>query len=444
MYHFNEEVNDNVSKNSVILPKDISQDIYSGRKLGRNSTTQKQELDNSSFSMKNDKWQDHLEKNYKATGTRTNMQDIQLPKKMNQNKINLSKKEVKLPTKHHLDIKTEARNIANAIMNENKNGVKQRKWVETSTESDSIRGKILIDDLNETKINYVVQSNKKTLKNANDFISSNGYDNSLAYIQSKMSSKDISLNDVAIAERVLQEAINHKDVKVTQDLLMDISIIGTELGQKVQALSMIQKLTLEGQLLMFQKLIQRSKAQGDKTFDNVEITPKMVENILSIKNEDGSFDTDLQNQKVEEFKRDIANQLKSTIGEKITDWRYLSMLGNSKTHIRNIVSNVAMSGTIKVKNAMARTLETVLPVKDRTKMFKRISEDVKNFTNKTVLEMRDIIQGEAKYGEKQSIINTKWCQFSKTHLYIDIINERVKTINCFDFPSKKYDIISSW
>jgi hypothetical protein len=266
--------------------------------------------------MKNDKWQDHLEKNYKATGTRTNMQDIQLPKKMNQNKINLSKKEVKLPTKHHLDIKTEARNIANAIMNENKNGVKQRKWVETSTESDSIRGKILIDDLNETKINYVVQSNKKTLKNANDFISSNGYDNSFAYIQSKMSSKDISLNDVAIADRVLQEAINHKDVKVTQDLLMDISIIGTELGQKVQALSMIQKLTPEGQLLMFQKLIQRSKAQGDKTFDNVEITPKMVENILSIKNEDGSFDTDLLNQKVEEFKRDIANQLKSTIGEK--------------------------------------------------------------------------------------------------------------------------------
>ena len=115
-----------------------------------------------------------------------------------------------------------------------------------------------------------------------------------------MSSKDISLNDVAIADRVLQEAINHKDVKVTQDLLMDISIIGTELGQKVQALSMIQKLTPEGQLLMFQKLIQRSKAQGDKTFDN----------------EDGSFDTDLLNQKVEEFKRDIANQLKSTIGEK--------------------------------------------------------------------------------------------------------------------------------
>ena len=89
------------------------------------------------------------------------------------------------------------------------------------------------------------------------------------------------------------------------------------------------------------------------------------------------------------------------------------MLGNPKTHIRNIFSNVAMAGTIKVKNAMARTLETVLPVKDRTKTFKRISEDVKNFTNKTVLEMRDIIQGEAKYGEKQSIINTKWCQFSK-------------------------------
>lgn len=37
-----------------------------------------------------DKWQEHLEKNYKATGTRTNMQDIRLPKaNNNQNKVNL-------------------------------------------------------------------------------------------------------------------------------------------------------------------------------------------------------------------------------------------------------------------------------------------------------------------------------------------------------------------
>ena len=62
-----------------------------------------------------------------------------------------------------------------------------------------------------------------------------------------------------------------------------------------------------------------------------------------------------------DFKQDIANQLKTTVGEKIDAWRYLAMLGNPKTHIRNMVSNIAMKATIKTKNTMARTLETILP-----------------------------------------------------------------------------------
>jgi hypothetical protein len=62
--------------------------------------------------------------------------------------------------------------------------------------------------------------------------------------------------------------------------------------------------------------------------------------------------------------------------DKVNAWRMLSMLGNPKTHIRNIVSNVMMRGTIEFKNAVARTIETVAPIENRTKTWVRASEDV--------------------------------------------------------------------
>ena len=44
---------------------------------------------------------------------------------------------------------------------------------------------------------------------------------------------------------------------------------------------------------------------------------------------------------------EVAQDLKVTLGDEIRGWRYLSMLGNPRTHIRNLVGNVAMNGLQK-------------------------------------------------------------------------------------------------
>ena len=48
--------------------------------------------------------------------------------------------------------------------------------------------------------------------------------------------------------------------------------------------------------------------------------------------------------------------------DKINAWRYLSMLGNPKTHIRNLVSNVAMKGTVAVKNALMDAYREIMNI----------------------------------------------------------------------------------
>ena len=186
-------------------------------------------------------------------------------------------------------------------------------------------------------------------------------------------------------------------------MIQNVAILGTELGQKVQALSIIQRMTPEGQLKMLEKTINRGKTKGDKAFDGVELTDDMRQKILDSYKDDGSYSQEELNKAVEEVKQQIADEMPSTFMDKVNTWRYLSMLGNPKTHIRNLVSNVAMKGTVAVKNAIARTLETVAPIENRTKTWKAASQEVKDFAKQTTLEMKDIISGDSKYNETADI-----------------------------------------
>lgn len=353
-----------------------------------------------------------------ASNNTRNLPALEQSASINNNNTTSQKSQISLPTKQESKVsmpmaKTDdvikiSNDIAKQINSTGGFDMKQRSWVTTSTESDVLKDKIYIDDLEKSAINYVVQSNKKSLDSANRHLDTYGYEKSLDYVKNLMQSDKLpSASDVALMQRMIQEATKKGDYEAAQELIMDTAIVGTDLGQATQALSMIQRLTPEGQLKMYTKLVQRAKARGEKSFQNVEITPEMVQNILEAYNKDGTYDQNDLNARVEKFKQDIADQMKSTAMEKIDAWRYLAMLGNPKTHIRNIVSNIAMKGTIKVKNAMARTLETVLPVKERTKTWKQASQEVKNFSKETAENMKGIITGENKYNEKSAIESKK-------------------------------------
>lgn len=284
-------------------------------------------------------------------------------------------------------------------------GKELRSWSETSTESDILKDFVSIKDMDMDKITYTPISNKKTLESAKAKTSSMSYEEGINYINAKMNDSKVDLTDLAVIDQLLMEAKKRGDKKNATDLIMNKTILGTELGQMVQQYSMIGRMTPEGQLLMFQKIVNRAKSTGDKSFEGVTITPEMVETILNTYKSDGTYTQEDLDANVEKFKSQIAEQMKSTTADKINGWRYLSMLGNPKTHIRNIVSNVAMKYTMKVKNIQARVLETLFikDSKDRTRTFKKASQDVIDFVDKTTTEMKSIIQGEGKYSIKNQL-----------------------------------------
>lgn len=282
-------------------------------------------------------------------------------------------------------------------------GEKQRKWVGTSTESEAVDGKVLPEDLDQDLIHYQPIPNKVTLGKANARLNSMGYESAVSYFNSQFANKNVSLDDIALGERLIQEAVKKGDTKTAGELIQNVSILGTELGQKVQALSIIKRLTPEGQLKMLQKTVERGKTKGDKSFEGVELTQEMIDKILAAYGKDGSYDQAKLNKAVEDVKQELADNMNVTFMEKANAWRYLSMLGNPKTHIRNIVSNVAMRGTVAVKNVVARSIESIAPIENRTKTFERASETVKAFSQNTAKEMQDILSDGSKYSEEASI-----------------------------------------
>lgn len=64
-----------------------------------------------------------------------------------------------------------------------------------------------------------------------------------------------------------------------------------------------------------------------------------------------------------------ASQVKATFKEKWDAWRYMSMLGNAKTQIRNLAGNAAMKPYKAAKDALGAAFEKMLPQDQRTKSF---------------------------------------------------------------------------
>jgi hypothetical protein len=99
-----------------------------------------------------------------------------------------------------------------------------------------------------------------------------------------------------------------------------------------------------------------AKIVGDKY--NATINSDLAENFLNAKNEAE------QKEAMDAIYKDVAAQIKPTIGEMWDAWRHLAMLGNAKTHGRNFGSTAAFQPYVEIKRNMAATMEYFLVSKE--------------------------------------------------------------------------------
>lgn len=296
------------------------------------------------------------------------------------------------------------RKIVDEVYKEEIEEGKTRKHYQSIFESDQIgeTGKEVAKELYK-KDTYVPVSNLETLTDANDDIGRNGLENSYIGFSNKMNSNEkIKLKDVALGERLIQIYSENGDYEKVNNLIQDVAILGTELGQQVQALSLIKKASPEGQLQYLQKVLNRTNLKENT---DIKITKDMTKTIL------GSKDAKQLEDNMSKVAIQIANQIPLEVSDKIRAWRYLSMLGNPKTHIKNMGANLAMNLTQGVKNKVAGGLESLVsvfnPEMERTKTLKPANKEQREFAKQDAETMEDLIDAGGKYDVKNIIQSSK-------------------------------------
>lgn len=239
---------------------------------------------------------------------------------------------------------------------------KVRTFVRTVMESNAITDEMAEDlkgEIVKEAMSYTVISDKKAQDAAKDILKKNGIEGGWKHWNSivdgdKMPDK----KDIALGEYLLRTAAENGDKAEVMRLIAEISEIGTRMGQSVQALSMLKKMGGAGQLVYVQRtvdtlnkdLIKRFKG---KAFAKVTLNEKLAENLVVAQTQE---EIDVAQM---ELYRDIADQLPPTWIDKWNAWRYLSMLGNVKTHIRNILGNAVFAPVVRLKDAVGAGIEAM-------------------------------------------------------------------------------------
>jgi hypothetical protein len=306
---------------------------------------------------------------------------------------------------------------------------KQRKHYKSVANSDQVTKETrqMAKKLYNTET-YTPISNIKTITETNANIKRNGVERTYESFMNKMLTNErVTLQDISTGERLIQIYSQQGDTAKVNDLIQTVAILGTELGQQVQALSLIRRASPEGQLAYLQKVVERTNI---KEGTDIKVTDDMAEKILNSSNEQ-----ELQ-ENVSKVAIEVANQLPIKFSDKMRSWRYLSMLGNPRTHIRNLSANVAMNLTQSVKNKVAGAGEDVVGLFknfERTKTLKPANKDQRAFAKQDAEAMKDLIDGGGKYDIKNLI------QSNKKQFDTKVLNAIANfNTNALDFEDKVF------
>lgn len=144
---------------------------------------------------------------------------------------------------------------------------------------------------------------------------------------------------------------NENAVKMASSLIAQAS----RAGQTLQAFKLLKKTSPEGRVMSAVKIRDNIQKQANDRYGDKAPQITIDDSVLNdLRNADVK-DVDKQMDKVVEH---IANQLPNTWWDKWDAWRYTSMLGNIRTHLRNIFGNTMFRPAIKAKDTIGAVLET--------------------------------------------------------------------------------------
>ena len=317
----------------------------------------------------------------------------------------------------------------------------------------------LLEDVAKGKYSHEIKTNKGAMARAENVIARDGYQETAErYLKDFEDGRSFGKDDIAVLQTLYAGAAQHMDylsgtdgdITLAEKLVVAMVQTATNAGQALQAQRLLKKLSPEGTLYAYEKsvnrinrAIERSAGEWDgenntrvkesgkgffeKVIDSaqngyyspkqapVEIDTKLKKKLLNAKNPHE------MDKVCEEIENDVAKQILSTIPDKLRALRYMSMLTNPRTHVRNIVGNALFGIAIQTRDIVGTIAERAI-IRDKSKRTKSIA-----LTPKQRSEYKAIAKQAARfYDEHEAFVKGESNRYDMTTSNIEAAKKPFK------------------
>lgn len=166
--------------------------------------------------------------------------------------------------------------------------------------------------------------------------------------------------------------------------------IGTVAGQALQARKICDMMTPQGAALY----VQHFANQMSRRFStpraqlDLSVSPETMQQILAAET------LEERQNAVDAAGAEIMRQIPPTLVDRLNAWRYLAMLGNPRTHIRNLVGNAVFMPEVGIRNKVAAAMQAVaqrmgwMDANERTRSVAPINDDYRSFAQNDARDAR--------------------------------------------------------
>lgn len=307
----------------------------------------------------------------------------------------------------------------------------------------------------EGLFSHDVKSLKKTLSGATKTIQKKGWQGAFDQWEEVTDGRRaVTDDDIALGQMMYTAAVEAGDTQTAMKLAGDLAVQGTALGRGVNAFKLLKKTTPEGQLYYLQKAVQKIQQEYQSRFDKqagkaakkqgvpaediadqygLKLNEDLVQEFLNAETQEA------RDAVVDKIYNDVAQQIPKTAGDRLNAWRYFAMLGNPRTHIRNIMGNVASAAALDTSHKVSAVGQKFLPKEKRTRAL-HTSKAAKQFAKADYANVETELSGNA-YKTEMSEIKQRQKLFPK--LLQKVMDANTWALDAEDQVFKKKSYIDS-
>ena len=220
-------------------------------------------------------------------------------------------------------------------------------------------------------LSYNPYSDREAMTDAENTVREKGWDRAQRDWFEDVKSGKVSKESTAIGWTLYNQAANSGNTELAMDVLVNMVEHQRSAAQAVQASRILKKMTPEGQLYgvvrSVNNLMAEIRSKHGGKYKDIKIDPDLAERFLQARTEEA------RDEALRDLYRNIGEQVPSTLLDKWNAWRYMAMLTNPRTHIRNVAGNAGFQPVRLIKNEIAAGIETALSLAganiERTKSF---------------------------------------------------------------------------